>query len=394
MYKNQIESIFSGFFSNGALELSLHEPQFSGHEWQYVKACLDTGWVSSVGKFVNAFEKALADFTGAKHAIVTVNGTAALHVSYLLAGVTKQDEVLMPTLTFVATANALTYCGATPHFIDCDEKHLGIDTKKLADYLEDIAIIKKGICYNRFTQRPIRALCVMHTFGHPVDLDALLAISQQYHLALIEDAAEALGSFYKGQHVGHHGLVGALSFNGNKIITTGGGGAILTDHDLFAKQAKHITTTAKMPHAYFYQHDRVGYNYRMPNINAALGCAQLERMDYFLNLKRALAENYIASFSKIKGIRFLTEPDFAKSNYWLNAIFVEDKVMRDDLLMQLNEKKIAVRPIWELLHHLPMYQDMPRMDLSTAERISKKIINIPSSVILGEHCVNKQSITT
>jgi len=373
--------------------IPLHEPHFSGREWQYVKECLDTGWVSSVGKFVDRFEKELADFTGAKYAVVTMNGTAALHISYLLAGVQPKDEVLVPTLTFVATCNALHYCGAIPHFIDCEEKYLGIDIKKLENYLNDIAVIKNHICYNRLTQRPIRALCVMHTFGHPVDLDAVTELAQKFHLTLIEDAAEAMGSYYKGTHVGHHGLIGALSFNGNKIITTGGGGAIITDDKKIAEQAKHITTTAKIPHEYLYQHDEVGYNYRLPNINAALGCAQLEKLPYFLRIKRTLAENYQESFSKISGARFLVEPEFAKSNYWLNAIFVEDNVVRDELLIKLNQEKIGVRPIWELMHHLKIYQHAPRMDLSTAEKISKQIINIPSSVVLGEFCASNQTIS-
>ena|SRR3990167_3734738 len=392
MFKKIIDTIHLSLSTVKDGVIALHEPHFSGHEWEYVKECLDTGWVSSAGKFVDRFENELADFTGAKYAVVTMNGTAALHISYLFAGVQPKDEVLVPALTFVATCNALHYCGATPHFIDCENQYLGIDVGKLENYLKDTTIIKNNICYNRITQRPIRALCVMHTFGHPVDLDPLVELAQKYHLALIEDAAEALGSYYKNKHIGHHGLLGALSFNGNKIITTGGGGAIITDDEKIAKHAKHITTTAKIPHAYLYQHDEVGYNYRMPNINAALGCAQLEKMDYFLRVKRTLAENYYNAFSKIPGVRFLQEPDNAKSNYWLNAIFIEDNVLRDELLIKLNQEKIGVRPIWELMHHLSMYQDAPRMDLLTAEKISKQIINIPSSVVLGEQCVSKQAV--
>lgn len=393
MYKSIVETIQKHLPYRTESIVALHEPQFSGNEWKYIKECLDTGWVSSVGKFVDRFEKELADFTGAKHAIVAVNGTAALHICYLLAGILPKDEVLVPTLTFVATCNALHYCGATPHFIDCDEKYLGIDVQKLEKYLQDIAIIKNGVCYNRMTQRPIRALCVMHTFGHPVDLDPLVELSKRYCLAFVEDATEALGSYYKKKHVGHHGLVGALSFNGNKIITTGGGGAILTDNEKIARRAKHITTTAKIPHAYLYQHDEVGYNYRLPNLNAALGCAQLEKLPYFLAVKRKLSESYQEAFSKINGIRFLSEPPFSKSNYWLNAIFIEDKFTRDELLIKLNNKKIGVRPAWELMHQLKIYQDAPRMDLSSSEKMARQIINIPSSVILGEMCVNKKEIT-
>ena len=369
----------------------LHEPQFSGREWEYVKECIDTGWVSSVGKFVDRFEKDLVDYTSAKYAVVTVNGTAALHICYLLAGIQPNDEVLVPALTFVATCNALHYCGAIPHFIDSEIKHLGIDVDKLTIYLKEITNIKEGVCYNKHTQRPIRALCVMHTFGHPVDLDPLIELAKKYHLKLIEDAAEALGSYYKGRHVGHHGLMGALSFNGNKIITTGGGGAILTNHAEVAKKAKHMTTTAKIPHPYLYQHDEVGYNYRMPNINAALGCAQLEKINYFLSVKRRLAESYLSSFETIKTARFLTEPEYAKSNYWLNAILVTEANKRDALLQQLNQEKIGVRPVWELMHHLKMHRDMPCMDLSNAETISKQLINIPSSAILGELCMNRDA---
>lgn len=358
----------------------LHEPQFSGREWEYVKECIDTGWVSSVGKFVDRFEKDLADYTGAKYAVVMVNGTAALHICYLLAGIKPNDEVLVPALTFVATCNALHYCGAIPHFIDSEIQYIGIDIDKLIIYLREIADIRNGICYNKITGRPIRALCVMHTFGHPVDLDPLIALSEKYHLKLIEDAAEALGSFYKNKHVGHHGLMGALSFNGNKIITTGGGGAIITNHADIAKKAKHITTTAKIPHPYLYQHDEAGYNYRMPNINAALGCAQLEQMPYFLTEKRKLSESYAKAFEKIGDVRFLNEPLCAHSNYWLNAIFINNKELKEILLQKLNQENIGVRPVWELMHRLPMYQHAPRMDLSHAEMIVDRLINLPSSV--------------
>lgn len=390
--KNKIAAILKMHALNLKHITPLHEPHFSTREWEYVKECIDTGWVSSVGKFVDRFEKDLVEYTGAKHAIVTVNGTAALHICYLLAGIVANDEVLLPALTFVATCNALHYCGAIPHFIDCETQHLGIDVDKLKEYLKEIVCVKDGVCYNKTTHRPIRALCVMHTFGHPVDLDPLLALAEQYHLQLIEDAAEALGSYYKGTHVGHHGLAGALSFNGNKIITTGGGGAILTNHTEIAKKAKHITTTSKVPHPYLYQHDEVGYNYRMPNINAALGCAQLEKITYFLAVKRKLADSYKNAFSLTKDVKFLTEPAYAKSNFWLNAITVESIEIRDALLQQLNHEKIAVRPVWELMHHLKMYQDAPRMDLSNAETIIERLINIPSSVVLGEECVRREAI--
>jgi perosamine synthetase len=363
---------------------ALHEPQFLGNEWHYVKTCLDTGWVSSVGQFVDRFEKDLQSFTGAKHAIVTTNGTAALHMCFILAGVQPGDEVLTPTLSFIATCNAIHYCGATPHFVDSEEQSLGVDPDKLSLYLEDNTIIKKGVCFNKKTNKPIRALCVMHTFGHPVDLDRLYDLANRFHLQLVEDAAEALGSYYKGKHVGHFGAVGALSFNGNKIMTTGGGGAILTDDDKIAARAKHLTTTAKQPHPWLYQHDEIGFNYRLPNINAALGCAQLEQIEEFLQQKRQLAARYQQEFECIPGIDFMAEPAYAKSNYWLNALILTEAGERDTILEQLNVSKIGARPMWELMHHLPMYIKAPQMDLSTAEKVQQRVINIPSSVALGE----------
>lgn len=364
---------------------SLHEPQFTGNEWQYVKECLDTGWVSSVGKFVDQFERDLETYTGAKHAIVTTNGTSALHTSFLLAGVKAGDEVLVPSLTFVATCNAIHYCGAIPHFVDSEAYSLGVDAQKLDDYLQEITEIKEGLCFNRLTQRPIRALCVMHTFGHPVDLDALCELAERYQLVLIEDAAEALGSYYKGVHVGHRGLLGALSFNGNKIITTGGGGAILTNDSELARQAKHLTTTAKLPHAWLYHHDTIGYNYRLPNINAALGCAQLEQLDDALAAKRKLAMRYQEALKAVLGITFFSEPTYAKSNYWLNAIVLDRQSVnsRDILLQALNQCGIGVRPVWELMHTLPMFLQCPRMDLTTAINLTEQLVNLPSSAFLA-----------
>ena len=311
---NEIVRQIKAALPPGPSFVALHEPYFNGNEWKYVKECIDTGWVSSVGKFVDQFEKNLANYTGAKYAVATVNGTAALHICYLLAGVKSGDEVLVPALTFVATANALSYCNATPHFIDAEQKSLGIDVPLLDQYLEEITEEKNKVCINKLTGRPIRALCVMHTLGHPVDLDSIVALCEKYRLTLIEDAAEALGSYYKGTHVGHRGLAGALSFNGNKIITTGGGGAILLNDEKIAKLAKHITTTAKLPHPWLFEHDQVGYNYRLPNINAALGCAQLEQLPAFLNAKRMLAEKYQHLFLNTPGVRLIQEPEYAKSN--------------------------------------------------------------------------------
>lgn len=366
--------------------ISLHEPLFAGNEWLYLKECLDTGWVSSVGKFVDLFEDKLARFTGVKRAVAVVNGTAALHICLKLVGVMPGDEVLVPALTFVATANAVNYCGAIPHFADSEERTLGLDPTKLENYLREIADIRADGCYNRLTGRRIKAVLPMHTFGHPVDLDRLLEVCKRYRLELVEDAAESLGSYYRGRHTGNWGRVSALSFNGNKIITTGGGGAILTNDETLGKLAKHITTTAKVPHRWAFNHDMVGYNYRLPNINAALGCAQLEQLPVFINNKRKLAERYREALADIEGVAFFKEPYYASSNYWLNAILLNEKFSgeRDTILEETNSLGIMTRPAWVLMHKLTIYRDCPRMDLSTAESIEKRLINIPSSAFLGE----------
>lgn len=375
---------------SGSGFISLHEPCFTGNEWTYVKECLDTGWVSSVGKFVDRFEEDLAAYTGVKRAIAVVNGTAALHVCLLLAGVMADDEVLMPALTFIATANAVSYCGAVPHLIDSEEDTLGIDSQKLAIYLETISEQKPDGCYNRLTGRRIKAIVPMHTFGHPVDLDPLLNTCQRFNIVMIEDAAESLGSFYKGRHTGQHGLLSALSFNGNKTITTGGGGAILTNDEDLGRLAKHLTTTAKVPHRWKFNHDMLGYNYRMPNINAALGCAQLEQLPGFLAAKRVLAGRYQKAFTDIEHIRFLSEPAHSRSNYWLNALLLDEECadQRDALLSSTNDAGIMTRPAWTLMHRLPMFAKCPRMDLSVAESLERRIINIPSSAILSSGLSN------
>lgn len=365
--------------------ISLHEPSFTGREWEYVKDCLDSSFVSSIGKYVDKFEEKLVEFTGVKHAVAVVNGTSALHICLKLIGVEQGDEVLVPALTFVATANAVSYCGAVPHFIDSDLKSLGINTEKLRSYLKNTTTIKNGVCYNKQTMRPIKAVIAMHTFGHPVDLDPLLEICRQYKLELIEDAAESLGSYYKNKHTGNFGKLTALSFNGNKIVTTGGGGAILTNDEGLAKQAKHISTTAKIPHRWEFVHDQVGYNYRLPNINAALGCAQLEQINQFIQNKRALAERYRQAFAEVKGITFFNEPEYARSNYWLNVLILDEEnaSLRDSILLETNNQGIMTRPAWVLMNRLSMLQDCPHMDLSTAESLERRIINIPSSSRLG-----------
>lgn len=364
----------------------LHEPLFSGNENKFVQECIDTGWVSSVGKFVDRFEADLAAYTGVKRAVAVVNGTAALHVCLILSDVQPDDEVLVPTLTFIATANAVTYCYAVPHFVDSAYNTLGIDPDALDSYLSEIGEIRADGCYNRKTGRRIRAVVPMHTFGHPVDMDKMVVLCEKYRLVLIEDAAESIGSFYKGRHTGNFGHIAAMSFNGNKTITTGGGGAVLTNDEELGKLAKHITTQAKIPHRWAYAHDRIGYNYRMPNINAALGCAQLEELPGFVEKKRRLAEKYRKALDDVSGVTFFVEPEFAKSNYWLNAILLDKDVAieRDHVLEALNDAGIGSRPIWELMYTMPMFKDCPRMDCKVAENIGRRLINLPSSVKLGE----------
>lgn len=363
----------------------LHEPRFAGNEWVYLKECLDSTFVSSVGKFVDRFESDLAAYTGARHAIAVVNGTAALHVALRLAGVCRGDEVLLPALTFVATANAVSYCGATPHFVDSGEATLGVDPWVLRTYLEHAAEIRGGQCINRKTGRVIRALVPMHAFGHPINIDAALALAHDFHLALVEDAAESLGSMVDGRHTGTFGLVGTLSFNGNKTITTGGGGAILTNDPILAKHAKHLTTTAKVPHRWEYQHDEIGYNYRLPNINAALGCAQLEQLPVFLAAKRRVFDNYQAAFSGMQQVRLVAEPKGCTSNYWLQTLLLDESVasQRDLVLAATNDAGLMTRPAWTLMHRLPAHQACPRMELPVAESLERRLMNLPSSASLG-----------
>jgi perosamine synthetase len=378
----QIVAALRGALEELNVPLTLHQPLFEGHEWEYLKDCIDTGWVSSVGSYVDRIEQMLAEYTGAKRAVAVVNGTAALFIAMKLAGVEPGDEVLIPTLTFVATANAVAYCGATPHFVDSEFSTLGIDPAKLEQHLRDIADIDSDGTRNRITGARIKAVVPMHTFGHPVDLDPLVELCSRWKLEMIEDAAESLGSFYKGRHTGTFGRIGILSFNGNKIVTTGGGGALLFNDSAEAKLAKHLTTTARRPHKWEYFHDMLGYNFRMPNLNAALGCAQLENLPGFLERKRKLALQYVKAFKNITGVKVVKEPSFAHSNYWLNALLLDEGVasQRDTLLEATNASGIMTRPAWILMHHLPMYEKCPRMDLSVAESLEKRIVNIPSSV--------------
>lgn len=357
----------------------LHAPEIAGNEWQYVKECLDTEWVSAVGSYVNRFEEMLASYTGAKHAIATNNGTSALHACLMVAGVARDDEVVIPSLTFIATANAVAYCGAHPHFADIAPDTMGLDPARLAAHLGAVAERRDGAVYNRATGRRISAVVCMHSFGHPADLDGLLAVTGDWRLPLVEDAAESLGSFYKGRHTGTFGLISSLSFNGNKIVTTGGGGAILTNDPGLAARAKHLTTTAKKPHAWAFEHDMIGYNYRLPNINAAMGCAQMERLDDFLTRKRIIAGRYAEAFAHIDGVRYVDAPADCVSNYWLNCIVLDDAEARDQVLAATNDAGLMTRPAWTPMHFLPMFTDCPRDDLRVTEHVFRHLINVPSS---------------
>jgi len=365
--------------------IPLHEPEFHGTEWDLIKNCLDTGWVSSVGKYVDQFETEVAKISGTDHAIAVVNGTAALQIALIVAGVAAGDEVIMPTLTFVATANAAAHLNAVPHFVDSSAITLGLDPMALSTHLDLVAERRDGQTFNRETGRRIGAIVPMHTFGHPVDMDPLIALANYWELPVVEDAAESLGSCYKSRPCGGIGRVGTLSFNGNKILTTGGGGAIMTNDEDMAKQAKHLTTTAKEPHPYLFSHDAIGYNYRLPNLNAALGCAQLAQLDGRLQKKRRLADRYKAAFEASVDLDFVTEPESTQSNYWLNTLMLtpERASGRDALLEALNKAGWMARPIWSPMHRQAMYADNPRADLSIAEDLATRVINVPSSAKLA-----------
>jgi len=383
-----IESVLSALkavLPREAQPIGLHEPEFGAREREYVLDCIDSTFVSSVGAYVDRFEQMLCDFTGAKRAVAVMNGTAALHIALEVVGVEPGDEVLIPALTFVATANAVRYCGAIPHLVDSDAATLGLDPDKLDRWLTETCDLSHGRCWNRETGRRIAAIVPMHTLGHPVDLDRLLEVAARWNLPIVEDAAESLGSFYKGKHTGRFGRVGTLSFNGNKTITTGGGGALITDDVKLADRLKHLTTTARVKHAWFFEHDEVGYNYRMPNLNAALGCAQMERLPTFIAEKRVLAERYRQAFAGNDTATFVDEPSNCVSNFWLNALLLKaDKAdLLPALLDRANAEGIGTRPVWTLMHKLPMYADCPWMDVSVAEDIARRLINIPSSARLG-----------
>jgi len=375
----QVTEAVRKVIGNGPIKL--HEPSFTGNEIKYIEDCINSTYVSSVGKYVDQFEVELSKFTGANYAVSIVNGTAALHLALKLAGVENDDEVLVQAFTFVGSVNAISYCGAVPHFVDIEKENLGVDPVKLQDYLTEITAKLKRETTNKFTGRRIKALVVMHTFGHPSKMDELLEVSKKFNIKIIEDAAESIGSYYKDKHTGTLGQLGTLSFNGNKTITTGGGGAILTNNLELARRAKHLSTTAKVSHKWAFRHDEIGYNYRMPNINAALGCAQLEDLHLKLEKKEKLFNEYKFQFSKIEGVSIVEEPTDCKSNYWLQTIKLDlpNLALRNEILDDLNSAGFMSRPGWDLINTLKPYSHNPSMTLECAKELFSCIINIPSN---------------
>ena len=379
MYSNLVNFIRKTFNEDENF-IPLHEPRFIGNERKYVLDAIDSTFVSSVGEYVDKFESMMCEITGAKYAIATVNGTNALHLALLLAGVENGDEVLTQSLTFVATANAISYANAKPHFVDVDKETMGMSPFLLKKHLQNIAVIKNGVCYNKNTNRRISACVPMHSFGLPSYIDEIISVCNEYNIPVVEDAAESLGSSYKKQHTGTFGLLGVFSFNGNKITTSGGGGVIITNDEKLAEKAKHLSTQAKISHKWEYRHDAIGYNYRMPNINAALLCAQLEQLDSYIKNKRELSAMYSKFFENEKNITLARETKEAKSNYWLNAIILENKKARNTFLEYTNSKKIMTRPIWTLMNKLDMFLNCPKSDLTNAEWLEDRVVNITSSV--------------
>ena len=361
--------------------IPLHAPIFIGNEKKYLNECIDSTFVSSVGKFVDLFENEMVKFTGAKHAIATSNGTAALHIALIMAGVEHDDEVITQPLTFIATVNALSYIGASPVFVDVDKDTLSLSPEKLEHFLTHKTEMVNGNCINKKTKKKIKAVVPMHTFGFSARIDEIITVCNRFNIATVEDAAESLGSYYKGQHTGTFGLLGTFSFNGNKTITTGGGGMLVTNDDEIARKAKHITTTAKIPHPWDYEHDMIGYNYRLPNINAALGFAQMEELSLILKKKKILADKY-ETFFKDKSIQYITSPKESISNYWLNAVLLENLEERNSFLKVTNENGVMTRPIWKLMNSLPMFKNAQTGNLDNAKYFEERVINIPSSVIL------------
>lgn len=377
-YKNIIDFIKSVYGNKEFTPLAV--PVFVGNEKKYLNECIDTTFVSSVGKFVDRFEEDMAKYTGAKKAVVCVSGTNALHMSLMLVGVEPDDEVLTQALTFIATCNALSYIGAHPVFLDVDKSTMGLSPNAMKEWLIKNAEIRKGECWNKNTCRRVKACVPMHTFGHPVRIEEMAELCEEWHIELVEDAAESIGSTYKGKHTGTFGKVGAISFNGNKTITTGGGGMMLFQDEELGKLAKHITTQAKVPHRWEFRHDHIGYNYRMPNINAALGCAQLESLDKYIAGKRKVAGEYIEYFKNVDGVDFFIEPENTFSNYWLSAVVMQDKDAQLDFLQQTNDNGVMTRPIWELMNRLPMFEKCENDGLKNTIWFADRVVNIPSSV--------------
>ena len=379
MYKN-IVSYIRDIYGIQQEFIPLHEPRFIGNEKKYVLDTIDSTFVSSIGSYVDKFESMMCDLTGSKYAIAIVNGTNALHLSLLLADVKEGDEVLTQPLTFIATVNAISYCNATPHFVDVDKETLGLSPSKLENYLNDISLMRNGQCYNKKTGKRISACVPMHTFGLPLFIDKLVEVCSRYNIPVIEDAAESLGSYYKKKHTGTFGLLGVFSFNGNKIVTSGGGGAIITNNKDLAKKAKHLSTQSKIPHKWEFKHDEIGFNYRMPNLNAALACAQLEKLDFYIQNKREISDLYFEFFKNNNEIKLIREVRQSKSNYWLNSIILKDKKQRDNFLKFTNDNGIMTRPVWCLMNKLDMFQNSPRSNLKTAEWLEERVVNITSSV--------------
>ena len=360
--------------------IPLHEPHFGGNEKKYLEDCIDSTFVSSVGKYVDRFEEMIREFTGAKCAVATVNGTAALHIALLLAGVQRNDLVITQPLTFIATCNAISYCGAEPVFIDIDRRNLGLSADALEAWLAANSVLEGESCYHIGSRQRLAACVPMHTFGHPCQIDRIVEICERYHIPVVEDSAESIGSYYKGRHTGTFGKLGIFSFNGNKTITTGGGGMIITDDDELGKLAKHITTTAKVPHPWEFVHDMTGYNYRLPNVNAALGCAQMEQLPQILANKRETARLYQEFFAGMDGVTYIPEPRDCVSNYWLNVVLMRDRKTRDDFLKQSNTSKVMTRPAWTLMNKLSMFSKAIAGSLEISEDIESCLVNIPSSV--------------
>mgnify|MGYP006098165855 CR=1 FL=1 len=361
--------------------IPLHEPKFVGNEKKYLLECVDSTYVSSIGFFVDKLEKSIAEFVGSKYAVATTNGTSALHIALLMANVERNDEVITQPLTFVATCNAISYCGARPIFIDVDKDTMGLSPFALEDYLKKNAIIENNQCINQNTGNVIRACIPMHTFGNPCRIDLIKSICDKYNLTLIEDAAESLGSEFKKKSTGTFGKMGVFSFNGNKIVTAGGGGCIVTDDEHIAKEAKHLTTTAKIPHKWKFDHDNLAFNYRMPNINASLLLAQFENLKLFIDRKRKLADAYEVFFNKVN-LKFVKEIENAKSNYWLNSIILDNVKQRDDFLEESNANGVMTRPLWTSMNNLSMYKDSECGLLTNSEWLEQRVVTIPSSVIL------------